>query len=154
MYDYVAGKNDSGQPTMIGLRYPYVCCLLFDVSGTFVEARLRRVLWPARAVREGGPFVIEDPDFQDRLGSQITAWSDELAFREQPISIDRFSLPELSLGIEHMPRHFEHFRRNPDDYTEEDQREYPAMIDEWLAEGNAVLWWGTDYYLDKHGEII
>lgn len=152
--DYSTGKNPAGEPIIIGLLYPYLCCLLFDISGEFVEARFRHVACPARTVRKGGPFLIEDPDFQDALHKQIALWGEELEFEEQPILIQKFASPEFLLGIELLPRHFSQFQDAPDDFTEEDRFEYPTMIDEWLADGNFVFWWRTDYYLDKHGEII
>jgi len=154
MDDYVTGTNRAGEPVMFGLLYPQVCCVLFDNSGKLVEVRLRQLRVLAKAVRKGGPYIIEDPDFQDKLKDQIRSWQNEIGFKEHPIAIERFAIPQLRLGIAEMPPHFQDFKNDPDDSTEEDRREMPAMIDQWLAEGNFVLWWWTDYYLDAHGEII
>jgi hypothetical protein len=154
MADYITGRGDGGHAIIIGLRYPYICAVLFDASGKLTEVRIRPLPFRARAMREGGPYLIEDPDFQDRYIAQAQIWGAELGFSEQSIVIERFAFPEFDLGIENLPRHMQHFRSNPDESSEEDKRELPKMIEEWIAEGNFVFWWGNDYYLDKEGEII
>lgn len=154
MADYVTGRTDNGDPIIVGLCYPYICAVLFGATCKLAEVRARPLTFEARAMRKGAPYLIEDPDFQQKYTAQAQLWCDDFGLTEQPIVIERFSFPPFELGIEDLPRHMQRFKSDPDDFPEQEKRDYVELIDEWIAEGNFVLWWGTDYYLDKEGGII
>jgi hypothetical protein len=44
---------------------------------------------------------------------------------------------------------------NPHDssFSDEDRKEYPRTIEEWLRAGNYVLWCGNDLWMSGDGEI-
>jgi hypothetical protein len=154
MDDFIAGRERGGRQILLGLRYPYVVVLVFAASGELVEAVIRPSLFHPKSRGPAGPYFTENPDFQEKVSGQIASWQLEIGFRPGPILVQPFALPELSLGIEDLPRHLQGFRKQPKEFSEEEQREFPGIIDEWVSEGNFVLWWGTDYYLDKQGEVI
>jgi hypothetical protein len=154
MDDYIAGRDRGGRQVLMGLRYPHVAVMVFAASGELVETIIRPSLFCPKLTATGGPYFTEDPDFQERLSRQIVSWQTEIGFYERPVVVQRFAVPELSLGIENLPRHFQDFQKDPIDFSEEEQREFPRIINEWTSEGNFVFWWGSDYYLNKNGEII
>ena len=151
--DYVTGTSEKDGQVLMGLIYPHVAAAFFNISGQYLELHLRPLRFHAKSIRRGGPYLIEDPEFQDHLLDQYHEWQDEIGFTENTIRVDRFCLEVLPIGIEDLPRHFQEFLDDPDDFTEEEQREFPELIKEWTARGDFVLWWGTNYYLCHDGEI-
>lgn len=69
------------------------------------------------------------------------------------ISVKAFSLPELGLGIQDLPEHYQNFLDHPENNNEDERQHYPKEIEEWRESGNFVLLWNEDYYLNTDGEL-
>jgi hypothetical protein len=151
--DYTAGHDGGGRAVLLGLRYPYLVAVLFDQQGQLIEARIRPLEFEAPSVHARGPYITEDPFFQDRVQSVMQQWQDELAFSEGTAVLERFRIPELLIGIEDLPRHFQRFLNDPTEFSSEEQSNYPDIIREWQMNGNFVFWWGEDYYVDRDGNV-
>ncbi|WP_406698461.1 hypothetical protein V5E97_06255 [Singulisphaera sp. Ch08] len=65
----------------------------------------------------------------------------------------KFSIADYGIGIEDCPDHFGETLKAPDasDVEKADMRE---SIELWDAEGQFVLFWGNDYWLDGSGEVV
>jgi hypothetical protein len=153
-FDFTTGVDKYGNQILMGLIYPYIVTILFDANGFFLELRMKLVLFQAKSIHKNGPYMTEEPEFELKLKEQMQRWQSEFDFQEQKISIRYFFLKEFSLGIEDLPKYFQQFQQNPDEFNEEEKREYPKLIADWKSEENFVLWWGKDYFINKEGEII
>jgi hypothetical protein len=154
MLDYCVGHDKHGQAVLLGIRYPYLVAVLFDQVGRLVEIRIRPLGFQAPAIYKGGPYITEDPLFLEKVHNQRSQWEVEFGFKEGPIVVERFFLPQLLIGIEDLPRHLQRFLHHPTEFSTDEQSNYPAIIQDWRTNGNCVLWWGTDYYLNRDGEVI
>jgi hypothetical protein len=75
-------------------------------------------------------------------------------FRPDTIRVKKFSIPDRFIKIEDIPEHYQEFLNNPNDYEPERQQELADDIRTWIQDGDFVLWWGEDYYLDSSGEVV
>lgn len=97
----------------------------------------------------------------DRDGNILVAYPQEprqsvsmmLPFTPGTISVKKFFLPELWLGIRDLPDHYQEFLDQPENANEEERHYYPKEIDAWRECGNFVLWWNEDYDLNEDGEL-
>jgi hypothetical protein len=122
--------------------------VFFDIHGTFlaVERRLVRVGIDA-----------EEPDdgrYQDALEKTLALWKSALGFKERPIMVKRFFLPEYTIGIEEFPLDLADYLANPSEYPTEEQKEFSKDIESWKSAGNFVFFWSESYHLDKNGETL
>lgn len=152
--DYCAGHDQHGEAILFGLRYPHIVAVLFDRAGRFLEIRVRPLGFEAPTVHSQGPYITEDPFFLERVKDRLLLWQDEFGFVEGPIVVDCFRIPELLIGIDDLPRHLKKFLKAPADFSSDEQSNYPEIIRDWTTDGNCVLWWGREYYLNKDGEVI
>lgn len=85
---------------------------------------------------------------------ELRRWERELKAHDATISIKRFFIPERQIGIQDLPEHYLEFLANRDTYDEERRRELQSDVDNWLRDGDFVLYWTEDYYLDRTGEVV
>jgi len=90
----------------------------------------------------------------ERVKDRLLQWQAEFGFIEGPVIVESYYIPELSIGIEDLPRHFNKFLKDPASFSKDEQFNYPEIIRDWTTDGNFVLWLGRDYYLNKDGEVI
>jgi len=151
--DYSCGTDGFNHQIAIGLLHPYIVAVFFETGGGFTELRMRPLRVHTPVVERSGLPLVEDPDFQDKAADEILAWQTELRFSEGPIAVDAFCVREVCVGIEDLPRHFRDFGLRASEFSDEERREYPRLIEEWSSVGKFVFWWGHDYYLTRAGEI-
>jgi hypothetical protein len=86
---------------------------------------------------------------------QSDAWKNKLGFTLGRISVEAFFLAEYYTGIMNLPTHLDKFLRDPSFVpTAEERTEWQMDIDKWRVEGNFVLCWERDYWMNVNGEII
>jgi len=152
--DFIAGTCDNNRQALMGLLYPYVVMVFFSAEGKLVEILLRPLPFQAKSGGERGPYLLEEPDFQQKLEDYLLERQKDIDFTEVTIHVELFMIPCLSLGIENLPRHLQEFLRDPGDFSDEEKLNYPEIIERWKQQNDFVLWWGKDYYLNRKGEII
>ena len=76
-----------------------------------------------------------------------------LPFTPGTISIKQFFLPDLWLGIQDLPEHYQDFLDYPENANDDECHYYSDEIADWRECGNFVLWWNEDYFLNEDGEI-
>ncbi len=113
---------------------------------------------------DNGSQVLMDGFYRvefDTEGNFLAAFSRETSelplvvqsFVPGTISVKAFSLPELGLGIQDLPDHYQDFLDHPENNNEDERQHYPKEIDEWRESGSFVLLRNEDYYLNADGEI-
>ena len=119
-----------------------VAAVWFDPAGRFSRFSTRQVtVRPAES--EEAAVRRELADFQRACG-----------YRPDAIHVEQFSVPDRFIRIEDIPEHYQDFLSNQDDYDADRQEELAADIKKWVQDGDYVLWWGEDYYLDSKGEVV
>ncbi len=151
--DYVTGKTSDNAQVLMGVLCPYMVSVVFDDTGTFNEVRVRPLAVDPAFTEQSGAILLDDPEVQDHLSQKLSEWQRETAFTETSIHVERFFVKEFAIGIEELPRHLRDFTRTPADFSDEERLHFPRIISEWKSDGCFVLWWGTDYYLSRQGEI-
>jgi hypothetical protein len=140
-----AGMTADGGQALMGLYCPDLIAIRFDMDGNLLGFERRR-LEHLRPIE--GIYPTHDEVFR----SELRACQEEIGFRPVTIRVKKFSIPELGIGIDDEPDHFDEILNDPDSSEEEkaDVRESMAL---WDADGQFVLLWGNDYWIDGTGEV-
>jgi hypothetical protein len=83
----------------------------------------------------------------------IEAWQAAMGFRPATISVREFFSDEHSIGIEDYPSHFHEILSDPA-ADEEEKADVRESMELWNKDGQFVLLWGNDYWLDGSGRVI
>lgn len=152
-----AGMTGDGRQALMGLHCPDLVAIFFDASGDLIshEARHLEFLQCSGVIVDGEPIdgaVGYYDIYDERIPPRIVAWQEELEFRPATIRVRRFFLGELGIGIEDHPGHFGEILDDPgaSDEEKDDVRDSMRL---WDADGQFVLHWGSDYWLDDSGEV-
>jgi hypothetical protein len=119
----------------------------------------RQVLVSIEAVffdHEGNLLAVDATGSVRLPTSETPSWRDILGFKEGPIRIKRFRLPEQQITIEDITDTMSEFLDDPcpESWSEEERQEYPELIREWLQDGQYVFYSGAgDYYMSRDGEV-
>jgi hypothetical protein len=152
-----AGMTGDGRQVLMGLYCPDLVAIFFDASGDLIchEARHLEFLQRSGVIVDGEPIegMVGYYDIYDeRIPRRIVAWQGGLQFRSTTIRVKRFFLGELGIGIEDYPSHFGEILDDPgsSDEYKDDVRDSMRL---WDADGQFVLHWGNDYWLDDSGQV-
>jgi hypothetical protein len=154
---FVAGMTGDGRQVLMGLYCPDLVAIFFDASGDLIrhEAHHLEFLQRSGVIVDGeriegmvGYYDIYD----ERIPPRIVAWQEELQFRSTTIRVKRFFLDELGIGIEDYPSHFGEILDDPG-ASDEEKGDVRDSMRHWDADGQFVLHWGNDYWLDDSGEV-
>jgi hypothetical protein len=130
-----AGMTGDGGQALMGLYCPDLISIRFDTEGNLLGfgRRRREHLRPIEAIY---------PTHDEVFRPELRAWQEEIGFRPVTIRVKRFSIPELGIGIQDDPDHFQEILADPD-YSEEEKADIRESIAVWEADGQFVLLWGT-----------
>jgi hypothetical protein len=152
------GMTGAGRQVLMGLYCPDLVAIFFDASGDLIshEARHLEFLQHSSVIVDGEPIegMVGFYDIYDeRIPPRISAWQEELEFRPATIRVKQFFLDELGIGIEDYPSHFGEIL---DDLgaSDEEKADVRESMELWDADGQFVLYWGNDYWLDDSGEVV
>ena len=67
--------------------------------------------------------------------------------------MSQFFIPELGIGIEDYPDHFGEILDDPDS-SDDEKADVRDSMETWDADGQFVLNWGNDYWLESTGEVV
>jgi hypothetical protein len=120
--------------------------IYFDDAGNLLECEVRHL-------------PIEKPygtaECEVATEQAVETWKHDIGFHPAPIRVYRFALPAHGVAIEDRPDFYEAFLKAPE-LEEPDEEERKAMFEqirEWDEQGNFVLYWGNDLWLDADGEV-
>lgn len=152
------GVTDDGRQVLMGPWLPDLVAVFFDASGNLVGRESRRpgFLHNRGVVVDGSPVEgsVESLDVNDpRTLASIAAWQGELGFQPATIRVRRFHLDNLGVGIADHPDHLVEILSAPraSDADKENARD---SLRSWDADGQFVLRWGEEFWLDDAGEVV
>jgi hypothetical protein len=156
-YDFQAGMTGDGRSVLMGLLCPYLVAISFDAQGNLREVQ-RRFL---EFLQASGMLVDREPIdgqvrsyniYDERIPERLAGWQREIGFSPSTIRVKRFFVPDLGVGVQDCPAHFAEILADPDE-TEEEKDSIRESLREWETDGQFVLLWGNDYWLDSRGEV-
>ena len=80
----------------------------------------------------------------------------QFGFTPGLIRIKEFRIPDEKFAVYHLPEIYREFLRNPNSpvFDEEERQAFPGLIQQWNEDGQFVLVWSNDYWLDSTGEVV
>ncbi len=143
---FFAGVTADGAQVLMGLFCPNLVAFRFDREGNLFGSEQRPV-----------PFfqgVTPPYDIYDgRIQPMIEAWKQDMGFRPAAIRVRKFWSAEHYIGIEDYPSHFQEILSDPA-ADEEEKADVRESIELWDKDGQFVLQWGNDYWLDRAGRVV
>jgi hypothetical protein len=140
-----AGTTSDGRQVLMGLYCPDLVAIAFDREGELLGIERR----PLEFLQQrDGVYDIYD----ERIPPRLLAWQEEMGLQPATIRVSKFFLDDLGIGIEDYPDHFGEILDDPE-ASDEEQDEIRESMRTWDAEGQFVLLWGNDYWLDGTGEV-
>jgi hypothetical protein len=154
-YGFHAGMTGDNRQVLMGLLCPNLVAFFFDMEGNLldVQERLLTFLQPSGVFVDGElieGLVRRYDIYDERIPPALEAWQKEIGFQPTVIRVKKFFVG--GTGIQEQPEHFAEILVDPD-ATEEEKRSVHASLEEWEADGQFVLWWGSDYWLNGTGEV-
>jgi hypothetical protein len=143
---FSAGVTPGGEQVLMGLSCPNLLAFHFDREGNLLRTEQRPIPF-FRDVTP--PYDIYDA----RIQPMIEAWQAAMGFRPATISVREFFSDEHSIGIEDYPSHFHEILSDPA-ADEEEKADVRESMELWNKDGQFVLLWGNDYWLDGSGRVI
>jgi len=145
-YGFSAGVTPGEEQVLMGLFCPNLVAFRFDRVGNLLGVEQR----PLPFFRDATPpYDIYD----ERIGPMIEAWQAEMGFRPTIIRVRRFFSDEHSIGIQDYPAHFHEILSDPDE-AEDQKADVRESMELWDKDGQFVLLWGNDYWLDESGGVV
>jgi len=83
-----------------------------------------------------------------------TEWLASQGFKSHPVSVRRFYLPEINLGIKQVPDSMRVAIEQPERFHPAELEEIYKGITGWIDDGLFVLCWNEDYYVDAKGRVV
>jgi len=132
-----------------------VSCLAVAVFFNFDGALLRWESRPPVSLSSEPRRAQARPDatMVQELGCLIEAWKAELGFEACMVSISEFNIPDLDIGISKLPRFLQDVVDRPESEPERERHEFLRDIEEWRHLDKFVLRWGSEYLMNRAGEV-
>jgi hypothetical protein len=151
--NFVTGRTKDGQQVIMGVPGPYVLAAFFDAQGNLVryEVRALRDRDSRPALRLGKP---REPDVAE-LWALVDAWQREIGFTASSVSISKFDVSDLGIGLFDLPRYLQDVLENPSSIPDEQYRnDCFSDLQDWRRDGTFVLYWGNEYWMTSSGEVF
>jgi hypothetical protein len=91
--------------------------------------------------------------YDERIATLLNAWQKEIGFRPATITVKKFFSVEHYIGIEDYPSHFAEILSDPE-ATEDERIDVRDSMTLWDRDGQFVLLWGNDYWLNSSGDVV
>jgi hypothetical protein len=143
---FEAGITNNHEQVLFGLLCPDLVAFFFDSEGNLLRIE-KRTLDFFHDVQP--PYNIYD----GRIPKHVDTWKRDMGLQPAVISIKRFFSEDLYIGIEDYPNHFEDNLADPE-ASEEEKDDVRNSMQLWDKDGQFVLWWGNDYWLDGSGRVV
>lgn len=149
-YYFYAGRLPRGRQALVGRSANgRIVVGIFSKGGDLTEV-VRREL-PSPPVLPGSDDIreVDEGDFHDYLHQ-------EFGFAPETARVKEFRIEPEGLAVYQLPEHYQAFLRDPRDpiFDDEQRTVFPRLIKEWVEEGQFVLEWGNDYWLDSTSEVV
>jgi hypothetical protein len=145
-YDLYTGLTPNNEQVLMGLSCPNLVAFHFDLEGNLLRSSQRPVPFFQGVTP---PYHIYD----ERILPLIEAWKKEMGLRPATIEVKKFFSLEHYIGIEDYPSHFHEILSDPA-VGDEEKAHVRESMELWDKDGQFVLLWGNDYWLDESGEVV
>lgn len=145
-YGFYTGLTTSNEQVLIGLHCPNIVALRFDVDGNLLGTEQRPIPFLQRGEP---PYNI----YHELLPQLIEEWKKEMQMSVATIKVKRFALDEYDVFVEDYPSHFQEILSDPD-ANDEEKEDILESIKLWDEDGQFVLQWGNDFWLNDTGEVV
>jgi hypothetical protein len=143
---FFAGVTPGGAQVLMGLFCPNLVAFRFDREGNLLGSEQQPVPFFQGVAP---PYDIYD----QRIQPMIEGWKQEMGFRPATIRVRKFWSAEHYIGIEDYPSHFHEILSDPS-ADEEEKADVRESMERWDKDGQFVLQWGNDYWLDRAGRVV
>jgi hypothetical protein len=140
------GVTPENEQVLLGLFCPNLVAFRFDLEGNLLRTEQRPVPFFQGVTP---PYRIYD----ERIPPLIEAWKKDMGFCPAAIKVKKFFSEEHSIGIEDYPSHFHEILADPD-ADEAEKADVRDSMELWDRDGQFVLQWGEDFWLDESGEVV
>ena len=145
-YFFHTGVTPAEEQLLMGLYCPNLIAFRFDVEGNLLGTEQRQVPFFQGVTP---PYNIYD----NRIPPLMETWKNEMRFREATIKVKKFFSREPYIFIEDYPSHFLEILSDPN-ADEEEKADIRDSMKLWDKDGQFVLQWGNDFWLDETGEVV
>ena len=144
-YYFRVGRS-VGQQFLWGLLFDRQLTVEFDLNGCLQNHEVNRL--ESLAVDSEGCVADSMLEEMSRgLERRVSVVADV------PISVLRFWLPALDVGIEDLGSTLKEFIIKPEEFSTEEVKEYEHILPDWTAAGKYVFQWNNDFYVDARGNV-
>ena len=145
-YGFYTGLTPKSEQVLMGLFCQNLIALRFDVDGSLLGVEQRQIPF----------FQGVAPPYNicgDQLQPLIDEWKKEMPLTDAAIKVKKFMLGNHDVFIEDYPSHFHEILSDPD-VSDEEKADIFESIKIWDEDGQFVLQWGNDFWLDETGEVV
>jgi hypothetical protein len=146
-----AGCLPDGRQALIACAYytGEMIMAVFNRQGDLAGVVRQELPSPRELLAAGATAAVYRDDYHEYL-------QDAVGLSRGLIRIKAFDMRADGFSLYHLPKHYQSFLENPADpsFDDEERQAFPGSIEQWIEQGNFVLEWGNDYWLDSTGEII
>jgi hypothetical protein len=142
---FYAGHLPHGRQALVARSgYGQLVVAMFDGGGNLTQV-IHRELPSPPVLHDSNEFrEVDNDDFQEYLRC-------EFGFAPGLIRIKAFRIPQEMFAVYHLPEHYQAFLQDPNGsaFGEEERQAFPGWIQQWHEQGQFVLEWGNDYWLNN-----
>jgi hypothetical protein len=149
-FDFFVGTSNADEQVLLGIFWPQLIAVFFNAAGTLLRYEMRdpSVAWT----------TLQEDDIDARLEDELEEWKRDLELRSCPIRVCKFFIEnrafDIRIGIRDMPEHLEDFLQDPSFVEDEaERRDWYESVARWRAQESHVLFWGKEYWMNRHGEV-
>ena len=150
-YFFYTGVRPNNEQVLMGL----FCANLLVAFHYDLEGNLLRIDQRPIPLFQGvkPPYDKRIPLLIEEWQTAMGLWQTAMGLQCSTIKVKKFFSHELHIGIEDYPSHFHEILSDPasDDGEKADVRESMEL---WDKDGQFVLLWENDYWLDESGEVV
>lgn len=145
---FYAGRIKNGKQVLMGIQAPEIIVIEFDEEGNCSNTILRIISKELLPTQQS--ISVSETD---ELTTKLHVWQNELGFVPGTISVKIFFLTDRWIGIRDLPDHYQNVLDRPEDYSDDRRRDLLEDIRQWKKQGDFVLYWDEEYYLNRRGEV-
>ncbi len=134
---FLVGRGNDCQ-VLIGIQGTETVCVFFTSDGKLLRLETR---------------AVAQNDDEKAVRTTMAEWLQESGARIETIEIEKFAIPERSIGIRDLPDYLQELVDDPFSFEADRRQHLSKCVSEWEAEGDCVLIWDEEYEMNSQGQI-
>jgi len=147
-YNFHTGLLPDGRQVLMGVYFPDLVVVEFGYDGTYLSLRTETIPPDFVSVNSHGIKVMDEV----RLDEEIRKLQQAIGYSPATIRVKQFFLSDRRIGIRDLPDYLVEAAAGMD-ADALDPAEAQEDIRIWQENGEFVLWWSKDIYMDAEGGI-